>query len=99
MTLLIGCVSLKDEPRLPTKAAHTVEGINKQIERLEDARDRYLAKAARARDRGDRLQFQDGYLLEARRAWKRAENNRQIAEKIDQKIQELQKRRQHLKQK
>ncbi len=56
----------------------------------------HLAKAARAKDQGDRLQFQQDNLIDARRYWKIAEYHEQQAFLLQKEIQFLQQEKQVL---
>ena len=73
-----------------------MEYYNEEIEVLEDLRDKYEAKAARFQDQGDRLQFQNGSLYEARRYWDRAQIAKEIAKKINLDIEKLKKEKNEL---
>ncbi|MBI5274577.1 MAG: hypothetical protein HY860_05945 [Chlamydiales bacterium] len=70
--------------------------LDDQIKRLENERDTYKAKAVRAQDQGDRLQFENGMLTDARRYWQFADACNEIAAKIDQQITLLKKQRSEL---
>ena len=70
-----------------------VDVLDVEIQRLTNQRNLHLAKATRLQNQGDRLQFNRNSLLEARLAWQQAEINREIAEKIDQEIVTLNRKR------
>lgn len=78
----------------PQTHRELLEQINEEIDLLEDERDKLTARAARLQDKGDRLQFQSGNLSDARRYWKMADAANQIANQIDEKIQQLKEERQ-----
>ncbi|MCF7806322.1 MAG: hypothetical protein K9M07_07230 [Simkaniaceae bacterium] len=63
--------------------------LNEEIERLEDERNKYIARAARFQDQGDRLQFQPEYLVEARRYWNKADEASEIANQLQVEIDRL----------
>lgn len=71
-----------------------VDGIDKEIDKLSNQRNLYLAKATRLQNQGDRLQFESNNLLDARRAWQQAQINREIATRIQEEIDLLEKQRQ-----
>ena len=71
-----------------------LQTIDKAINKLTGLRDKELAKAARAQDQGDRLQFQSHNLLDARRAWQEADTSREIAARYQQEIDKLELRKQ-----
>lgn len=95
--------AFSEQSPAPTKQMSSDEQqlnyLNQQIEDLEDERDKFIAKAARARDQGDRLQFEQGMLTDARRYWKLADTCDEIAKKIDQQIVVLKKQRDTLQKK
>ena len=100
-----GCGTPKDalpthDPRKyvsgPTDQAdwqQEVTGLDEQIKKLKNLRNLHLAKAARAQNQGDRLQFQKNDLLDARRYWAIAEENQQIADRIQKTVVSLEERR------
>ncbi len=73
-----------------------IEDLNEQIKDLEDERDKYRARATRAQDQGDRLQFENGMLTDARRYWIAADAYNEVADKIDEQITALKKKRDEL---
>ncbi len=78
-----------------------MEMINSQIESLTNLKDYYLAKAARIRNLGDRVQFsseQDG-LITAQKCWKSADRYDRIADQIQGEINNLEKERDQVLQK
>lgn len=89
------CFSIQKTAQAPTKQEQLAY-LNQQIKQLEDERDKYIAKAARAQNQGDRLQFENNMLYEARRYWQVAQSCQEIADKIDQQISILKKQRQQL---
>lgn len=73
-----------------------VSEIDKEIGKLENQRNLYLAKATRLQNQGDRLQFENNNLIDARRAWQQAQIMREIATRIQEEINELQEKRQKI---
>lgn len=73
-----------------------VEDIDKEIDKLVNQRNLYLAKATRLQNQGDRLQFENNNLIDARRAWQQAQINREIATRIQEEIDALEERRQKI---
>ncbi len=70
-----------------------VSEIDKEIDKLENQRNLYLAKATRLQNQGDRLQFENNNLIDARRAWQQAQIHREIATRIQEEIDQLKDRR------
>ncbi len=70
--------------------------IDEEIKKLEDLRDRRLSAAARAEDQGMRWQFMQNQKQEAKRAFQRADDNRQAAKELQERIDALKKRRTYL---
>ena len=69
--------------------------INLQIESLENLKEHYLGRAARLRNRADRLQFsarEDG-LISAQKYWKSANECDRIADQIQDEIDSLEEER------
>jgi hypothetical protein len=77
-------------------AQEQIEQIDKEIDELKALKERYLGKAARFQDQGDRLQFYDDYVVEARRYWDLADCALEIVDKIDQEIAMLKAQREKL---
>lgn len=75
----------------PEQQAQT---MNEEIDKLINQRNLYLAKATRLQNQGDRLQFEPNNLIDARRAWQQAQINREIATRIQEEIDTLEKQRQ-----
>lgn len=69
------------------------ETYDEEIDKLINQRNLYLAKATRLQNQGDRLQFEPNNLIDARRAWQRAQINREIATRIQEEIDTLEKQR------
>ncbi len=67
--------------------------IDAAIDKLTNLRDLELAKAARAQDQGDRLQFRSNELAYARRYWQQAQNSREIASRYQEEIDKLESQR------
>lgn len=71
-----------------------VSNIDKEIDKLSNQRNLYLAKATRLQNQGDRLQFEnDNNLIDARRAWQQAQIHREIATRIQEEIDGLERRK------
>lgn len=70
-----------------------ISDIDTEIDKLTNQRNLYLAKATRLQNQGDRLQFENNNLIDARRAWQQAQVNREIATRIQEEIDALQSRR------
>lgn len=70
--------------------------IDQKINELELVKRGYEAKAIRHEDLGQTKQFQEHLNLEARRHYQLAEQNRQIAESIQQEIDQLEIQKQEL---
>lgn len=70
--------------------------INQEIDKLTNQRNLYLAKATRLQNQGDRLQFENNNLIDARRAWQQAQIHREIATRIQEEIDILEKHKQKL---
>jgi hypothetical protein len=70
-----------------------VSDIEQEIEKLKNQRNLYLAKAVRLQNQGDRLQFEQNNLIDARRAWQQAQIHREIATRIQEEIDALEKRK------
>lgn len=66
-----------------------ISQIDEQIADLEKQKEMYLAKSARFQDLGDRLQFSDDYVTEARRYWDLSDCCMDIVKDIDIKITDL----------
>lgn|GEM_PF-1713255 len=74
-----------------------VSDIDKEIDKLVNQRNLYLAKATRLQNQGDRLQFEnDDNLIDARRAWQQAQIHREIATRIQEEIDILEQRKQRI---
>lgn len=66
-----------------------IDEINVQLEELQDMKRGYEARAIRAEDQADRLQFEDHFVLETRRYYRIAEANREKAAKVQEEIDRL----------
>ena len=73
-----------------------LDQIQSQIHRKINEKNMHLGKAARARDEGDRLQFRDGHLIDARRSWQNADFHEQQARNLDYEIRSLEERKARL---
>lgn len=73
-----------------------LDQIQSQIHRKINEKNMHLGKAARARDEGDRLQFRDGHLIDARRSWQNADFHEQQARNLDNEIRALEERKARL---
>lgn len=67
--------------------------IEQEMDKLKNQRNLYLAKATRLQNQGDRLQFEHNNLIDARRAWQQAQIHREIATRIQEEIDGLEKRK------
>jgi len=70
-----------------------VGGIDEQIQQLEEMKRGYEGRALRHENLAQRLQFQQDELLTARRHWQLAKENREIAEKVQVQIDQLQQKK------
>lgn len=70
-----------------------VAEIDKEIDKLQNQRNLYLAKATRLQNQGDRLQFENNNLIDARRAWQQAQIHREIATRIQEEIDQLEQKK------
>lgn len=73
ITGVFSCASQRQEP---------------STEKLEELKKGYESRAARYEDLGERLQFQEDSLMEARRYFRLAEENRRKAQEIEKQIEE-----------
>lgn len=73
-----------------------VDKIDEQIRKLINQRNLHLARATRYQNQGDRLQFTEETLLDARYAWQQAQIHREIAARLQQEIELLQQQRQEI---
>lgn len=73
-----------------------LDQIQSQIHRKINEKNMHLAKASRARDQGDRFQFRDGMLIDARRLWQKADFHEQQVRNLDQEIRALEERKARL---
>lgn len=65
-----------------------IDEINKNIEYLEDARRGLESAAIKYENQAQRYQFNSDQLVEAKRFWKLAEQNRNAIKDIDKKLQD-----------
>lgn len=77
-------------------AEEQIKQIDAELAELKDLKEKYIGKATRFQDQGDRLQFYDDYVTEARRYWDLADCALEIADKIDQEIKMLQLQREKI---
>ncbi|MBF8262889.1 MAG: hypothetical protein HW387_554 [Parachlamydiales bacterium] len=73
-----------------------IEQIDGQIKELSDMKRGYEARAIRAEDQANRLQFEDHFVLETRRYYRIAEENREKAAKVQSEIDRLEAERAEL---
>jgi hypothetical protein len=66
-----------------------IEKLEAQIEELKEMKRGYEARALRAENQADRLQFEEHFVLETRRYYRIAEENRAKAAKIQEEIDRL----------
>ena len=70
-----------------------IEQIDTQIKELKEMKRGYEARALRAENQADRLQFEDHFVLETRRYYRIADENRAKAAKIQEEIDRLEDKR------
>lgn len=70
-----------------------VDEIDNEIDKKKNQRNLFLAKAARAQDQGDRLQFNRDNLGEARRFWQVADSYKEKAKLLELEIDLLERKR------
>lgn len=73
-----------------------VTGLDAAIDKLTNLKNLELAKAARAQNQGDRLQFNSHNLMDARRYWNDAETSNEIAARYQEEINKLELRKQEI---
>jgi len=66
-----------------------IDQIDAQIKELKEMKRGYEARAIRAENQADRLQFEDHFVLETRRYYRIADENRAKADKIQEEIDRL----------
>ena len=103
VVLMTGGLSAKEQPKTSEAFQLIAEDwrvevgeIDKEIDKLTNQRNLYLAKATRLQNQGDRLQFESNNLIDARRAWQQAQIHREIATRIQEEIDGLEKRKQQI---
>ena len=84
---------VKVSDQVEASSKNELAEINKEIDKLTNQRNLYLAKATRLQNQGDRLQFESNNLIDARRAWQQAQINREIATRIQEEIDQLEGRK------
>lgn len=92
----INAVPVSDSLAFGSGYQAELDQIQSQIHRKINEKNMHLAKAARARDEGDRFQFRDGLLIDARRSWQNADFHEQQARNLDQEIRALEERKARL---
>lgn len=70
-----------------------IQIIDDAINQLSELRNKELAKATRAQNQGDRLQFNTQNLLDARRYWAEADSSREIADRAQREIDKLEEKK------
>lgn len=75
---------------------YQIEQIDAQIKELKDMKRGYEARAIRAENQADRLQFEEHFVLETRRYYRIADENRAKAAKIQEEIDRLETERSEL---
>ncbi len=78
---------------LPKKAQLEIQDIDNQIQELEGIKRGYESKAIRHEDQAERLQFENDNFLEAKRHMELADENWEMAARIQLEINVLKKRR------
>jgi len=73
-----------------------VTEIDQQIEDLEELKRGYEAKALRLENQAERLQFKNSEYIVAKRYWELADENRQIAKRIQSEIDALKEKKQEI---
>ena len=73
----------------PADWREELKQIDAEIESAEDLRNRYLAAARRAEDQGMRWQFTQDQKQEAKRAFQRADEKKQAAKMLQDRIDAL----------
>jgi hypothetical protein len=79
-----------------SKWKEEVDAIDRQIEDLKELQRGYEGRALSHENQAELLQFKQGELPNARRQWMLADENRVIAEKIQQDIDDLEKKKQQI---
>lgn len=74
-----------------------ISQIDKEIQRLRWEKEKFLGKAARFQDLGDRLQFHQHYVQEAKRYWDLADCALDVVDEINENIKILEKEKNRLK--
>ncbi len=80
----------------PSSWQTEAESIDQQIEELKELKRGYEGRALSHENQAEQLQFIQGELSEAKRHWRIAEDNRAVAKKIQQDIDELERRKAEL---
>lgn len=82
-------------PQTQSEQEKEYQYLTRQINSLVNLKDYYVAKAARFRNRGDRLQFQGGgdNIPEAQKLWKQAREYDKISQRIQVEIDKLKEQR------
>ena len=83
----------RDKVSIDDQIEQQVAEIDDQIQELEAMKRGYISKALRHEDQAERMQFEDRTWLEARRHWQLAEENREMAARIQVEIDRLKVRR------
>lgn len=78
------------------KIQEQVRQIDSEIEELKDMKRGFEGRAIRAENQADRLQFEDKFVLETRRYYQVAEENREKAERVQEEIDRLEARKAEL---
>jgi len=73
-----------------------IDRLDRDIEELKLMKRGFEARALRAEDQAERLQFEDKFVLETRKYFRIAEANRQKAQRIQEEIDKLEKRKAEL---
>ena len=81
---------------LGSSSAEEIQQIDAQIEQLQEIKRGFEGKAIRAENQADRLQFEDQYVVETRRYYRIADENREKARKVQEEIDRLEARKAQL---
>lgn len=73
-----------------------IQQIDTQIEELKEKKRGYEARAIWNENQGDRLQFEENYIIETRRYYRLAEENQLKAQKVQEEIERLKAKRELL---
>ena len=84
------------EPKGNHSQLEEVKALDEAIEKLKELKRKELASATWSQNQGDRLQFRSENLMDAKRHWKRADRSREMAEKVQDQIDQLEERKKEI---